>query len=65
MTRKVFLSVAVTITTNEENEPVGTMEQIAANHTKNCLLDNPDIEDFNIQDVDVVINGSEETDKIN
>jgi len=64
MTRKVMLSVAVTITTNEENELVGTMEQIAASHTKNCLLDNPDIEVFTIQDVDVVINGSEETDTI-
>ena len=64
MTRKVFLNVAVTITTNEENECVGTMEQIAASHTKNCLLDNPDIEVFNIQDVDVVIKGSEETDPI-
>lgn len=64
MTRKVFLNVAVTITTNEENEYVGTMERIAASHTKNCLLDNPDIEVFNIQDVDVVIKGSEETDPI-
>jgi hypothetical protein len=64
MTRKVFLNVAVTITTNEENESVGTMEQITASHTKNCLLDNPDIDVFNIQDVDVVITGSEETDPI-
>lgn len=65
MTRKVFLNVAVTITTNEENECAETMERIAASHTKNCLLDNPDIDVFNIQDVDVVINGSEETDQIN
>ena len=64
MTRKVMLSVAVTITTNEENEFAGTMEQIAARHTKNCLLDNPDIEVFTIQDVDVVIDGSEETSPI-
>lgn len=64
MTRKVMLSVAVTITTNEENEYVGTMERMAARHTKNCLLDNPDIDVFTIQDVDVVINGSEETDPI-
>lgn len=65
MTRKVFLNVAVTITTNEENECVGEMERIAASHTKNCLLDNPYIDAFNIQDVDVVIKGSEETDSIN
>lgn len=64
MTRKVMLSVAVTITTNEENEFVGTMERITASHTKNCLLNNPDIDVFTIQDVDVVINGSEETDPI-
>lgn len=64
MTRKVMLRVAVTITTNEENEFVGTMEQITASHTKNCLLNNPDIDVFTIQDVDVVINGSEETEPI-
>lgn len=64
MTRKVMLSVAVTITTNEENEYVGTMEKITAAHTKMCLLDNPDIEVYTIQDVDVVINGSEETDPL-
>lgn len=64
MTRKVMLNVAVTITTNEENEFVGTMEQIAASHTKNCLLDNPDIEVFTIQDVDVIINGSEEAEPL-
>ena len=58
------MNVAVTITTDEENEYVGTMERIAASHTKNCLLDNPDVEVFNIQDVDVVITGSEETDPI-
>lgn len=56
-----MLSVAVTITTNEENEFVGRMEQIAASHTKNCLLNNPDIDVFTIQDVDVVINGSVES----
>lgn len=64
MTRKVFLNVAVTITTNDEDEYVGTMERIAASHTKNCLLNKPDIEVFNIQDVDVVIKGSEDTDPI-
>lgn len=64
MTRKVMLNVAVIITTNEENEFVGTMEQIAAKHTKNCLLDNPDIEVFTIQDVDVIINGSEEVEPL-
>lgn len=60
MTRKVILNVAVTISTNEENVYVGTMENIAASHTKNCLLDNPDIEVFTIEDVDVVVKGSED-----
>lgn len=60
MTRKVTLNVVVEISTNEENEYAGTMERIAASHTKNCLLDNPDIEVFTIQDVDVQIVKSEE-----
>ena len=62
MTRKVFLKVAVTITTNEENEYVATFENLAARHTKGLLLDNPDIEVFTITDADVEIAGSEETD---
>lgn len=61
MTRKVFLNVAVTITTNEENEHVGAMENVAASHIKNCLLDNPDVDVFTIQDVDVEIDGSEDS----
>lgn len=53
MTRKVTLQVEVTIATNDELELVGDMERIAAAHTKNCLLDNPDVEVYTIQDVDV------------
>lgn len=60
MTRKVMLSVVVTITTNEENEYVGTMENVAARHTKNCLLDNPDVEVFTVTDVDVKVVKSDE-----
>lgn len=63
MTRKVMLSVAVTITTKEENVHVSAMEEVLASHTKFCLLDNPDAWVYTIKDVDVVINGSEETDQ--
>lgn len=56
-----MLSVEVTISANEY---IGTIERMAAMHTKNCLLDNPDIDGCTIQDVDVAINGSEETDPI-
>lgn len=60
MTRKVTLNVVVEISTNEELEMVGDLECITASHAKNCLLDNPDVEVYTIQDVDVQIVKSEE-----
>ena len=60
MTRKVFLNVEVTISTNWDDETVGTMENVAASHIKNCLLDNPDVDVFTITDVDVEVEGSED-----
>ena len=63
MTRKVFLNVEVTISTNCGDETVGTMENVAASHIKNCLLDNPDVDVFTITDVDVKVEGSEDSDK--
>ena len=60
MTRKVTLKVEVTIATNDELELVGDLERITVRHTKNCLLDNPDVEVYTIQDVDVQLVKSEE-----
>ena len=60
MTRKVTLTVEVTLSTNDELELVGDLERVAARHTKHCLLDNPDVEVYVVEDVDVVIVKSEE-----
>lgn len=55
MTRKVTLTVEVTLSTNED-VLVRNLEDTAVLHTKNCLLDNPDAGMFYVvEDVDVSI----------
>ena len=60
MTRKVTLTVEVTLSTNDELELVGDLEHIAVLHTKNCLWDNRDVDVYTIEDVDVSLVKSEE-----
>lgn len=60
MTRKITLNVIVEISTNDELVSLGVLESITASHTKFCLLDNPDVDVYTIQDVDVQIVKSEE-----
>ena len=60
MTRKVTLTVEVTLSTNDELELVGNLERVAARHTKKCILDKPSVEVYEVEDVDVSIVKSEE-----
>lgn len=53
MKRNVILRVAIAIDTT--NEVAQQTAELAAAHVKNCLMDNPNVDETTIEDVDVVI----------
>ena len=60
MKRKVELKVYVTISVEDEATRISQIEGFAATHTRNCLLDNPDVDMYSIEAVDVTIENSKE-----
>ena len=64
MKHKVTLKVEVVVSTNRnELESCGLMadeKRFVASHIKNCLLDNPDVDIYSVDDVDVSVVQSEE-----
>lgn len=58
MKRNVILKVAIAIDTN--NEVAKQTAELAAAHVKNCLMDNPNVDETTIEDVDVSIINTED-----
>ena len=51
MKRRIYLNVAVEMTTNDPDLCVGEMENIARIHVKNCIMDNPDADVCQVENV--------------
>lgn len=55
---KIILRVEIDMSTEEEHEYLDYMERAAALHTKNLLLEHPEADVYQIENVDVEITGS-------